>query len=245
MVGVRTYGRCGNFLFQAAATVSYALKHDLEFSLPNRTNDPYWNPLYLQHLVHPNYVQGKEDILINENGMKYQEIEFKEEWRDKQVVLNGYWQTEKYFKEYRNEILYLFDIPYELKKDYVSVHVRRGDYLLHWQKHPAVAKEWYEQAMAMFPNKKFKFFSDDIKWCKENFSNRDDCEFSTNGTEWDDLVEISRCEHQVNSSSTFSWWGAWLNQNPEKIIVTPKLWFTPNWDNLDVSDIVPPEWIKL
>src|SRR5690242_837430 len=107
MVGTRFYGRMGNVLFQAAHTIALALKNGQDFSFPNRTIDPYWHPLYLQHLVNPKWQQGREDVLINENGMAYQEIGWKEEWADKQVVLNGYWQTEKYFKEYRNEILYL------------------------------------------------------------------------------------------------------------------------------------------
>lgn len=244
IVSFRPYGRLGNFLFMAANCTAYAMKHGMEFSMPYKTNDNYWNPIYLSHLIHPDYKQGREDILINENGMAFKEIEWEEYWRDKYVILNGYYQSYKYINPYRNEILYLFDIPYE-KKELVSIHVRRGDYVLLRNKHPEVTKQWYEQAMSMFPGKRFKFFSDEIKWCKDNFGDREDCEFSTNVTEWDDLVEISWCEHQVNSSSTFSWWGAWLNQNPEKKIITPKLWFTEGWDNLDTSDIVPEEWIKL
>jgi hypothetical protein len=245
MVGVRTYGRMGNFLFQAAACIGYALKHGLEFSLPSKTKDPFWNPLYLQHLASSNYNQSREDILINENGHEYKEIPFKEEWRDLQIVINGYYQSEKYFKEYRNEIIYLFNFPYELKKDLVSIHVRRGDYLKLIEKHPPVTKEWYEKAMAMFPDKQFKFFSDEIKWCKDTFGHRSDCSFSTNSTEVDDLVEMSCCEHNINSSSTFSWWSAWLNQNPDKIIVTPKKWFQDGWMGMNTNDIIPETWIKL
>lgn len=245
MVGVRTYGRAGNFLFQAAMCISYALKHGLDFSLPNKTNDPFWNPIYLQHLVHPDWVQGREDILINENGMQYQEVEFKEEWRDKQIVLNGYWQTEKYLKDYRKEILELFNFPYEKKEKLVSVHVRRGDYLRLRMKHPEVTKGWFETAMSLFPDYRFKFFSDEIQWCINTFGDRSDCEFSTNTNEMDDLIEISCCEHNVNSSSTFSWWGAWLNRNERKTVITPELWFTKGWDNANVDDVIPETWIKL
>lgn len=245
MVGVRTYGRMGNFLFQAATCIGYALKHNLEFSLPNTTTSEFWNPIYLQHLVSPKWQQGKEDILINETVHQYQELEFNESWREVQIVLNGYWQTEKYFKDYRKEILYLFDFPYERKDAVVSVHVRRGDYVLLKEKHPPVSKEWYEEAMAEFPGYRFKFFSDDIAWCKSQFGGRTDCEFSTNANEVDDLVEISCCEHNINSSSTFSWWGAWLNQNENKKIITPKDWFTPGWGGADTKDLIPDKWIKL
>lgn len=245
MVGCRTYGRCGNFLFQAANTIAIALRHNQEFSLPNRTIDPYWHPLYLQHLVNDKWEQGREDVLINEQGMHYQPIEWKEEWNDKQVVLNGYWQSEKYFKEYRSEILYLFGFTYEKKEGMVSVHVRRGDYLHLTMKHPPVHKEWYEQAMGMFPGYRFKFFSDEIEWCRREFGNRGDCEFSSNSNEKEDLIEMSCCEHNINSSSTFSWWGAWLNRNEQKKIVTPQKWFVDGWEGLDTKDIIPENWIKL
>lgn len=245
MVGCRTYGRMGNFLFQAAATIHYALKHGLEFSLPNYTHDRWFHPLYLQHLVHPNWVQKREDVLLNENGMQYQEIPFKEEWRDKQIVLNGYWQSWKYTDPYRKEILELFNFPYEKMDGVVSVHVRRTDYLLLRDKHPEVKKEWYESAMKLFDGRKFKIFSDDLSWCKNNFGDRSDVEFSTNTNEVDDLVEISCCEHNINSSSTFSWWGSWMNQNPRKTIITPQKWFNDAWDGLDTSDVVPPYFAKL
>ena len=99
--------------------------------------------------------------------------------------------------------------------------------------------------MSMFPSKRFKFFSDEIKWCKDNFGDRQDCEFSTNSNEQQDLIEMSCCEHNVNSSSTFSWWSSWLNRNEDKKIVTPKDWFVPGWMNMDTSDIIPENWIKL
>lgn len=245
MVGTRFYGRLGNVLFQTAHTIALALKNGQEFSVPNKTNDPFWNPLYLQHLVNPKYIQGKEDVLINEHGMRYQEIKWDDSWKDKQVVLNGYWQTEKYFKDYRGEVVFLFGFPYSKREGVVSVHVRRGDYLLHTAKHPYYGKDWYERAMSLFPGKMFKFFSDDLKWCKDNFGDRGDCIFSTNTNEIDDLIEISCCESNINSSSTFSWWGSWLNQNPDKIVITPELWFTPGWDGYDTSDIVPETWVKL
>ena len=254
MIGTRFYGRLGNVFFQAAHTIALALKRNQEFSLPNYTNDSYWNPLYLQHLVNPKWVQGKEDILLNENGMQYQHIEWKDEWKDLQVVLNGYWQSEKYFKEYRNEILYLFDFPYQKKEGYVSCHVRHGDYLHLRMKHPEITKEWYEVAMKEFPGYKFKFFSDDIKWCKENFGNRNDCEFSTNTNEVDDITEMSHCEHNISSNSTFSWWGALLSDEKNKIVLCPEFWLNPDRSTykddfgdkmVDFRRALPDEWIKI
>lgn len=245
MIGCRTYGRMGNFLFQAATLIGYALKHGQEFSLPNRTTDPFWNPLYLQHLVNPNYIQGREDVLINENGMAYKEIEWKDEWADKQVVLNGYFQSEKYFKDYRNEILYLFDFPYTKREGVVSLHIRRGDYVNFRSKHPEVTLEWYFEAMELFPGKMFKIFSDDMKYAKDNFGHRGDCIFSTNANEVEDLIEMSCCEGNICSPSTYSWWGMWLNRNENKKVVFTDFWFGENWENMDTSDVIPEWCIKL
>lgn len=245
MVTFPAVGRMGNFLFEAATALSYSLKHGLDFSVPNTTTDNYWSPIYLKHLINPNFNPRLATIHLWENGHGYQELPFDESYRDKNIVVEGYRQSEMYFKHHRKEILYIFGLPYEMNPGVVSVHVRRGDYLKLAMKHPPVPKEWFEKAMTMFPGMKFKFFSDDISWCAHTFGHRDDCSFSTNTNEVDDLIEMSCCEHNINSSSTFSWWAAWLNQNPDKKIITPELWFQPGWGGLETKDIVPDEWIKL
>lgn len=244
MVSFRAMGRAGNFLFSAASSYGYARRNNLEWSVPNWTTHDFWSPLYLQHLVHPNY-DRREDVLINENGMQFQKISFREDWRGLNIVLNGFYQSEKYFSEYREDIWKLFNYPYEFKEGYVSCHVRRGDYLILPQKHPEVTKEWYEQAMSKFEGYKFRFYSDDLNWCKNNFGNRNDCEFSEGKTIEQDLYEASWCEHNICSASTFSWWQMYLNQNKNKIVIFPQKWFQDGWDGLDTKDILP-EWaIKL
>lgn len=245
MVGFTNAGRMGNWMFEAFTAAAYALKHDLEFTVPKQTNNPHHNPIYCLHLVNNKYNPNLDEIRLWENGHAYQELPFDESYRNKNIIIEGYRQSEKYFKEYRDELLCLFEFPYKKKSRYVSVHVRRGDYLVLREKHPEVTKEWYEKAMLLFPGYKFKFFSDDIAWCKDQFGGREDCEFSTNTNEYDDMVEGSCCEHQINSSSTFSWWIAWLNRNTNKIIYTPRDWFVPGWMNMDVSDIIPESWVKL
>jgi len=245
MVSFIPSGRAGNFLFEAATALSYSLKHGLEFSSPIRTNDNFWNPVYLEHLHKPDYDYGLETISIPERGHEYQELPFEEHWRSRNILIDGYRQSEKYFKEHREEILYLFNLPYEKRDGLVSVHVRRGDYIHLTYKHPPVTKEWYEDAMSKFPGFRFKFFSDEISWCRQEFGNRTDCDFSTNTNELDDLIEASYSEHDIISASTFGWWIAWLNRNPNKKIYLPKLWFVEGFGGLKVDDIVPDEWIKL
>ena len=97
--------------------------------------------------------------------------------------------------------------------------------------------------MTCFPGARFVFFSDDIDWCKQEFGQREDCSFSEGHDEVHDLVHMSCCEHHVCSASTFSWWGMWLNRNPEKRVIFPKNWFQPGYGKTDVKDIVP-EWCE-
>lgn len=243
MISFRPYGRAGNFFFMAANCIAVALENEEQFSMPYQTNDNFWNALYLQHLVHPDYVQGREDVLINEPEFRYRPIEFNPEWKGKQVILNGYYQSWRYIEKYRKEILWLFDIPYSKKENVVSVHIRRGDYLHLTNKHILPSNEWYEEQMAKFPNYTFKFFSDDIDFCRKSFGHRSDCEFSTNNSEMEDIAEASSCAHNINSSSTFSWWISWLNRNEDKICIFPKLWFVEGY-HLDTTDLLHPNFIK-
>lgn len=236
-------GRCGNFMMEAMATFSYAKKHGFGFSVPIQTTSEYHSPIYLRHLTHPEY-NGLTGTLILEQQFEYSEIPFSEQWRGNNITLQGYYQDERYYSEYRNEILEAFGLPWKLKQGKVSVHVRRGDYIELASKHPYYGKDWYERAMALFPDAVFEFYSDDLNWCIENFGEREDCEFYK-GDILDDLVAISQCQHHINSSSTFSWVSAWLGRNEDKVIVTPEKWFNDGWCNLNTSFLIPQTWIKL
>jgi hypothetical protein len=247
MVTFKNFGRMGNYLFQVAATIGYSLRYHIPFTVPSRTEDTKNNPIYLQHLVNPAWDPKLPEVRIEEHGHAYQNLQFKEEWRlTHNIVLDGYWQSEKYFVEHRVKVLELFSYPWMLQPGLVSVHVRRGDYLQLAHKHPFISKLWYYECMERFPGFAFKFFSDDIAWCRQEFGHIGGCLFSSNITEVDDLIEISTCEHHISSASTFSWWGAWLNRNPKKRVVIPQLWFTPReMVKLDTRDIVPSSWEKV
>lgn len=119
------------------------------------------------------------------------------------------------------------------RENSVSVHIRRGDYLLrkHSKIHGLCSLEYYLQAIQFIKSKSkdpvFYFFSDDIPWARENFCNPSykfvDCNSGSNSCL--DLYLMSQCKHNIIANSTFSWWGAWLNRNKEKIVVAPSVWF--------------------
>lgn len=246
MVSFRPAGRLGNFLFSTAALISYAKKNRLDFCVPARTNDHYWNPVYLQHLTSPRWrYNDRHAVILNEEtGYRYADLAFQEEWRYRQIEMRGYFQNPLYFEHDREDILKTFGYHWELNKGFVSVHVRRGDYLTLTDKHPAVTVEWYLEAMSMFEGYQFIFFSDDIQWCKDTFAHRPDCSFHS-GSEVEDLVALSHCEHHINSASTFSWMGAWMNRNGEKRVVLPKQWLMPSHSNQWTEEIVPKTWTRI
>lgn len=177
----------------------------------------------------------------------------------------GYFQHEKYFKHLRKFLLKKFSLkePFsmldeknqillnEIKKtNSVSLHIRRGDYiqLEHVNKtHGLCSLEYYQTAIKYIASKvenpHFFVFSDDIDWVKENLK----IEYPhaivdfNQGKNYFDMELMKHCKNNIIANSSFSWWAAWLNQNPEKIVIAPKRWLAKK----QKCDVVPKEWIKI
>jgi len=179
------------------------------------------------------------------------------------IYLKGLRQSEKYFKLFETEIRTILKFKdaivnqfYEIGKkinneNSISVHIRRGDYLakISMEVLGLLPIEYYQNAISLMKSKvntaKLYFFSDDIEWVKENF-NIPDAEFisgSITSNHIEDLYLMSQCHHNIIANSSFSWWGAWLNNNPDKIVIAPGKWF--NKGPKDTQDLVPPGWIKI
>ena len=95
-------------------------------------------------------------------------------------------------------------------------------------------------------NPHFFIFSDDQKWVKDNFKIKYPIAFidhNASKKDYEDLRLMSLCKHNIIANSSFSWWGAWLNSNPKKIVIAPKEWFAD--PSIDTSDLIPPGWIRL
>lgn len=179
----------------------------------------------------------------------------------KNVYFDGYWQSEKYFKniekEMRKEFIFQeFDEKENLeilkkieKTNSISIHIRRGDYLNHPLYSSTCSIEYYETAIKYMKNKiekpVFFIFSNDIAWCKENLS-FDEAYFidwNIGKRSYRDMQLMSLCKHNIIANSSFSWWGAWLNNNLDKIIIAPSKWL--NDERVDIDDIIPEGWIKI
>lgn len=251
-------GRAGNFLFKAAAAIAYAHRHGLDYTMPTESRDPYWCPLYLQHLVKP--INNRVPfVALSEKSPRYAPLNYKPaKWESVlrggyNIKIDGYRQSEKYFADYKAEVIKAFGFPWKLKKA-VACHVRLGDARKYPEKHYLLSKEYYEEQMAKFPGYIFCFYSDEIQWCRDNFGNRLDCLFEPlwndvqhpdRRAEVQDLIAASCCEHLIGSASTYAIWIGLLNQNPNARRIFPTHWMVPGWEGHpaeDWLDVIPEGW---
>lgn len=132
-------------------------------------------------------------------------------------------QYPELFDEFRPQIQKLYGDGV-LPSRFVSIHVRRGDYVADDAFVNLFDTDYYERAIEMFPDAKFRVFSDDTDWCKRKWKDRDRFQVSEGRSEIDDFNLMAGCRHNIIANSSFSWWAAYVNPNPEKIVVYPKAW---------------------
>ena len=162
----------------------------------------------------------------------------------------GYWQDERYFRHIRKKLLQDFNFPVldgtnaslmnSLKGEVTcAVHVRRGDYLKHPMYRGLCDIEYYEKAIARMRRKvggvKFIVFSNDMEWVNDNLKTAlgQDAilaDWNKGADSFRDMQLMSVCRHNIIANSSFSWWGAWLNANPNKIVMAPKKWLNCKTD---------------
>jgi hypothetical protein len=235
------YGRMGNAMFQIAATIGYAKKYNDTFLFPKWEHQNQFN-------LPKNIFVEKHNIKCSnqytESSFTYSEIPYKENCN-----LHGYFQSWKYFDHCREYIREIFT-PAEsedpnLFRGICAVHVRRGDYLKFPDHHPTQDLQYYFRAMEHVSAKRFLIFSDDVKWCERNFVGNQFI-VSAPASPETDLHMMSACESNIIANSSFSWWAAWLNDNPDKVVVAPKNWFGRKLvDTHPIDDLIPQEWILL
>ncbi len=166
----------------------------------------------------------------------------------KGLLPDFYLQDEKFFDGYQDEIKALYGNGIGYKPGYVSIHVRRGDYVNNSYYVDLFQNGYYKRAKDFFPHKKFLVFSDDIEWCKQQEIFKD-CEFSEGLGEIEDMNLMASCESNIIANSSYSWWAAYLNPNPDKTVIAPRDWYTltsPNDGHEKIpSTNLPETWIKL
>jgi hypothetical protein len=183
------------------------------------------------------------------------------------AYLDGYWQSEKYFSALEDIIRREFTLAVSLDKinlefaqqiessNSISIHIRRCDFIEDPETlsvHGALGLDYYSRAINYISKKdqdpRFCVFSDDYEWAKQSLKIDYPVTFvKHNNAEKDyaDLWLMSLCKHHIIANSTFSWWGAWLNTNPDKIILAPERWFADEEMNNHTQDLIPETWIRL
>jgi len=239
-------GRLGNQMFQICCAIGYSKKHNIPYWIPKQSIAEHIWPAFFKHFPAES-MPGTKYIQYKEPSHSYNEIP-----KYQNICIEGFFQSELYFKDYRKDIIDAFQIPYKRLDGFVSIHVRRGDYLEMQHKHPVVTYDYISSAVKHFMELGYKSFvvcSDDIKWCRQNFKPLElfgaVFSYSSGHGPIEDLALMSCCEHNIISNSSFSWWSAWLNQNPDKIVIAPEVWFGPGNSHLDTKDLLPESWLKM
>lgn len=254
MVSVKLKGRLGNQMFQIAAAVAYSLDMKDEFALPLTTvNEKEWPHYFRNRWVGKTY-GGAFDEIYKEPSHGYSKIPK----MGGRVLLDGYFQSYKYFIEHIQTIREIFSFNDPVNEGWVSLHVRRGDYLKYPDKHPVVTLDYIRNAVKQFENTDadFLIFSDDIGWCEKHL----DKEFWSSldrGTQFEyvqadadpimDMRQMSMSEHFITANSSFSVMAALLSNSFHKKVICPdeSCYFGPANRHLDVSTLMPPNWTRI
>lgn len=261
MIYCNIKGGLGNILFQIAACKAMALRKGTESSFPNFSEHLNYlknNSRYNRNIPHVDEYRTflKVSEKKPENDLKIYNFPF--EFLDyfpneDSFFMDGYFQSEKYFQDYKSEILdlirpdektlnYIFTkYKHIIEKNSVSLHVRRGDYVDQQDAHPLQTISYYETALnkiKSFDN--IVIFSDDLEWCKQNLNFKE--AIFIQDKDYIELFLMSYCKNNIICNSSFSWWGAWLNLNINKIVIAPSRWFGDTYKSINTKNLIPEEW---
>lgn len=243
--------RLGNQLFQLAAAISLAEDNLDKVAFPEWKYSKYFEGDFTP-------TNAQVDFICPEKVFHYEQIPYK-----RNLAVQGYRQSEKYFKNNEKLIRRVFTLKPEYER-YISgsvlniipscsLHVRRTDYL-DPQNKPCfyeMTMDYYRHAMKIMTEivgeVNFFVFSDDLAWCEENFTNIPNCSVVGSPDEIQDFSAMKNCDHNIIGNSSFSWWSAYLNHNPHKLVIAPSQdkWFGPALSHYDTSDLIPPSWIRI
>lgn len=285
MIIVKLFGGLGNQLFQYALGRQLSILHNVPLKLDASHFETFKSRKYAlgvfnileNHATKQDIarIKGKSFKRFMERILAYHKrshlcerffyFDPKVLQSQKNVYLQGHWQSERYFKNIEGILRHEFSFktkPDAKNKETaeiinsvnaISLHIRRTDYICNTainQFHGTCSTDYYRQAIKMIaqsvPSPHFFVFSDDLLWAKKNIVLKYPTIFVSHNDsikDFEDLRLMIQCKHHITANSTFSWWGAWLNNNPNKIIIAPEKWFIhPDYSN---KDLIPSGWIKI
>jgi len=253
MIGFQLTQGMGNNFYQIALTTTQACK----LGVPAKFSPSPWMPASQYAAIFKNNLDwtfNHEEVkaIYSEPHYHYAPIPIQDG-----LELRGYFQSPKYFD--KEIALELFEprasIIDAIKAERsnllalapVSIHVRRGNYIEQSKWHPVHGMDFFNKAMALFPNRIFVIFSDDMPWCYEQFGGRDDVVFIDHTVCYSEFFAVdfflmAMCQDNIIANSTFSYWAAYLNPNPDHRVIAPLPWFGPAYDQHNIKDLLPREW---
>lgn len=249
-VSVKLVGGFGNCLMQIFCCIAYAIKHNLEYCIPYKVDNPHLDrrPHIFEGLKYCDCETELPVIFYHENGFNYKEIPSMSN-----CILVGYWQSWKYSYEYKDKIVELLSFDdIETKSGVCSLHFRSTDFNLFPTKHPIITIDYIKDAithMYFAGYSKFMVFSDAIPEIKAillsvPMFNNLTFEYSEGNNEITDFKLMASCASNITANSTFSLMAAYINPNPKKIVISPRKWFGADL-NHDTKDLYVPNSIIL
>lgn len=252
-------GQFGNQMFIIAAATSLALDNDAEPIFPGLATETDWNVpqkyKYVFYHLNASPPPTPPTYYYIEPHFHYVPIAYRPN-----MGIRGYFQSEKYFKNHKQEILNLFsphpEIVDYLTSKYLTLIQNPNTVSIHYRSYDKedpnhdfyykCSRDYYLKAINYFPKDSlFVVFSNEIEWCKKAFSNIPRKFIFIEGeADYHDFYLMSFCRHNIICNSTFSWWAAYLNPNPNKIVIVPPGWLNPNY-KADTQDLIPHDWIIL
>lgn len=244
-------GRLGNQMWAIASAIGIAKRNLTDYSFLEWVYQP-WFKNKLPNTYDINYyLRSNKFRLYTETSPYYQEVNLDNNYA---WDLRGYFQSYKYFEDCEDLVKHYFTFGFETNynsKEFVAVHVRRGDYLLLRDIHPNLTKEYYQKAMDLFPDDRFLIFSDDVPWVMDcDWFDHNRCVFKVFEQDAENLpapydllhmAYMTKCKSFIIANSSYSWWAAYLSDSPNKVVVAPKTWVL----NEDRDDRLPPDWIRI
>ena len=247
----------GNQIFCVAATLSLAKNNKDRAVFPELNYRPF--KFYGETIFHKldKYVFDKSFVKAHYKEPSYSSTIHNPINYCENLCINGYFQSHKYFKGNEDYIRDMIQLPSPMRKkideeyDFiskdktVSIHFRRGDYLQLKHHYHQLDENYYMEALKTVGEyDSVVVFSDDISWARDNCGFiKKQTHFIDSGCDVTDLYLMSKTKHNIIANSTFSWWGAFLNDNPNKIVVAPKGWFKDK--NRNTEDLMPNNWIRV
>jgi hypothetical protein len=275
MIIVKTMGGLGNQLFQYACGRALAMRLGTELRIwrpadtQERHADQPARPYRLWDFAIQAQVASDADLAsmqatVYENPFTFLPAVLK---APDNIALEGFWQSESYFADARATIrreLEFADtsrmqvaraqvntLRQAARAPVVAVHVRRGDYVLERTKgiFHNLSPQWFALAMGRLPaHVVFLVFSDDMPWCQAHVQGPR-VHYAQGTNDLEDLASMRACDGYIIANSSFSWWGAWLSDTPEPVVIGPDAshWFGPRLQQTgqyDASHILPPAWLR-